>query len=99
MKKRVMLAAAVFLVAACLARAQDPAPAYRNYVAYLAGIEVLTTDKTISRPLAAQRYRRLRLLTGVNGTQARAFVAGFRNDPAGWQKLRAAVLDELQKRG
>ncbi len=100
MKKNLLMLAALFLICAIGAvRAADIAPPYQNLVSYFAGIELLATDKTVSRTQAAQRYRRLCALTGINGATAKAFVNRYRNDPAGWQKLRAAVLDALQKRG
>ncbi|HMD67699.1 MAG TPA: hypothetical protein VKF42_02405 [Chitinivibrionales bacterium] len=100
MKKNLLILTALFLICATgAARAADSAPLYQNFVSYFAGIELLSTDKTLSRTQAAQRYHRLCVLTGIDGAKAKVFVNGYRNDPAGWQKLRAAVLDALQKRG
>jgi hypothetical protein len=100
MNKRVL---ALFFVALLITAhvevsAEMPLP-YSNCVAYLAGVESLAANKSLSRRQLASRYRRLREITGINGAKAKAFVLGYKNDPAGWQKVRAAVLDTLQKKG
>jgi hypothetical protein len=100
MKKRI--AAFFFIVitgACCAAFCTDATPSLESYARYFAGVEMLSTDAKTSRPLKALRYRRLCLLTGINGEKAKAFVLGYRNDPEGWRKFTAAVLDILQKKG
>ena len=100
MKKRI---AAVFLVvisgACCAAFCADATPSFESYVRYFAGVEMLSTDAKSSQPQKAQRYHRLCLITGINGEKAKAFVLGYRNDPEGWQKFMATVLEVLQKKG
>jgi hypothetical protein len=100
MKKNVTAWCAVFLLSGiCVVHSADPALLNQDYVSYFAGMELLTSNKTLSRMQIALRYRRLCTVTGINGARAKAFVAGYRNDPAGWQKVRAAVLEALQKHG
>jgi hypothetical protein len=100
MKKIILLFSAISLIGALGAvHAADSRQPYGNYVSYFAGVELLATDKTLSPAQVSQRYRRLCMLTGIDGAKARTFAKEFTNDPTGWQKLRAAVLDLLQKRG
>ncbi len=83
------------LLAAGAPEAFGSPPSYQSFVAFLAGAELLTTSKSLSRLQAAARYRRLCALTGVTGTKARDFVLAYKNDPVGWQKVRTDVLDAL----
>jgi hypothetical protein len=100
MKKGIAVWCAVLLLFAARAvHSADLLPGYQNYVFYFAGIELLSTDKTLNLQQKAERYRRLCVVTGINGVRAKAMVNKYKNDPAGWQKLRTAVLDVLQKRG
>jgi hypothetical protein len=100
MKKRISALFIVFLLGACCAAfCGEPTPSFESYVRYFAGIDMLATDARCSQPQKAQRYRRLCRLTGVNGEMAKAFVRGYQNDPEGWQKFTAAVLEVLQKKG
>jgi len=89
----------VLFVALNVAVSAETVLPYPNCIAYLAGIELLSSNKNLSRRQLALRYRRLREITGITGAQAKAFVLGYKNDPVGWQKVRAAVLDTLQKKG
>jgi hypothetical protein len=70
-----------------------------NFAAYIAGIEMINADKTLSLFEQSCRYRKLRAITGVGGEQAKAFLLRYKNDPAGWQKFETMVLDLLQKKG
>ena len=100
MKKNILLLAVIFFIGAFVAvHAADSRQPYGDYISYFAGVELLATDKTLSPAQVSERYRRLCVLTGIDGAKARAFAKEFTNDPTGWQKLRAAVLDLLQKRG
>ncbi len=100
MKKGIGVWCAVLLLCtACAVHSADLPPGYQSYVFYFAGIELLSTDKRLNWQQKAERYRRLCLVTGIDGPKARALVIRYKYDPGGWQKLRAAVLDVLQKRG
>ncbi len=100
MKRMIGACCAVLLLCAAGAvHSADLPPGFQNYVSYFAGIDLLSTDKTLNQQQKAERYRRLCAVTGIDGPKAKAMVNKYKNDPAGWQKLRAAVLDVLQKRG
>jgi hypothetical protein len=99
MKKRI----SAFLLVAVLsvsgtAFCAETIPSFENQVKYFAGISMLMTDAKSSRPQKAERYRRLCLLTGVSGQQAKAFVLRYKADPEGWQKFMAAVHEILKKK-
>jgi len=70
-----------------------------NYAAYVAGIEIILGDKSLSPADAARRYRTLCKITGVAAKDAKRFILQFRNDPAGWQKFETLVMDNIQKKG
>jgi hypothetical protein len=97
-KKALAILFFVFFAATNVAVSAETVPPYPNCIAYLAGVELLSSNKNLLRRQLALRYRRLREITGINGAQAKTFVLGYKNDPAGWQKVRAAVLDTLQKK-
>jgi hypothetical protein len=86
------------LCAFCTACAAEERPGIEKYVRYFAGLEMILTDKTLSRPAQASRYRRLCAVTGVSGADAKVFMTGYRDDPAGWQKFMASVLEALEKK-
>jgi len=94
--------AAFFLViivsASCTAFCAEVTPSFDSYVQYFAGISMLMTDSKSSRPQKAERYRRLRLLTGVSAEQAKAFARKYQSDPEGWQKFMGAVQQVIQKK-
>jgi hypothetical protein len=100
MKKRIAALFFVFFIGACsTAFCAEATPTFESFVRYFAGMEMLTTDSKCSRPQKAQRYRSLCRITGVSGEKAREFVRRYSNDPEGWQKFMAAVLEVLQKKG
>jgi hypothetical protein len=100
MKKRIATFFIVVITGAfCTAFCADATPSVDSYARYFAGVEMLSTDAKSSQPQKAQRYRRLCLITGISGEKAKAFVLGYRNDPEGWRKFTAVVLDILQKKG
>ena len=100
MKKRIAALVLVFIIGACCtALCAEATPLFESYVRYFAGMEMLATDTKCSRPQKAQRYRSLCRITGINGEMAKAFVRKYQNDPEGWQKFMAAVLEVLQKKG
>ncbi len=71
---------------------------YSRYVSYFAGVDMLAVDKTLSARQKIERYKRLCLVTGIDGPKARVMINRYKNDPAGWQQFRAAVLTVLEKR-
>jgi hypothetical protein len=100
MKKRITALFIVFIITACsTAFCTEATPSLESYVRYFAGMEMLATDTKCSLPQKAQRYRSLCRITGVSGGMAKAFVRKYQNDPEGWQKFMAAVLEVLQKKG
>ena len=69
-----------------------------NYAAYVAGIEMILTDKSLNTEAAALRYRKLREITGISGEEAKKFILRLKNDPAGWQTFESKVMDLIQKK-
>jgi hypothetical protein len=97
MKTCILCAAVIALALTGTAGAQS-GPRDR-YAAYVAGVEVILSDKNLSTGEQARRYRRLCEATGVNGEKAKAFLGLYKGDPAGWQTFEAMVLNLLQKKG
>jgi hypothetical protein len=99
MKKRITALFLVIIMGACCAAfCAEATPSFERYVQYFAGIEMLATDAKSDHPQKAQRYRSLCRITGVSGEKARAFVRSYQNNPEGWQKFMAAVLEVIQKK-
>jgi hypothetical protein len=97
MKKCILGFVALSLILAG-AHAAEMAP-QNNFAAYIAGIEMINADKTLSPFEQSCRYRKLCAITGVGGGQAKAFLLRYKNDPAGWQKFESMVMELLQKKG
>ena len=87
------------VLALALSGSSAQTPKARSVAAYIAGVELIAGDKSLSVDEAAARYRRLCAITGVNGPRAKSFILRYRDDPAGWQEFEAMVTDVMQKKG
>ncbi len=67
------------------------------FVQYLAGIELIDRSKNLSDYEIAEKYRELTRITGLNADSAQARIIRLKDKPEQWQKVRAKVLELLQK--
>jgi hypothetical protein len=99
MKPCILYIVALVLVLAAGGSAGAEKGENTRFAEYVAGVELILGEKNLSSAAQARRYRSLCIITGVNRENAKAFIERFRNDPAGWQKFEALVLELLQKKG
>lgn len=70
-----------------------------KYASFLAGVLLIEENKSLSSEQKVQEYKQLQQLTGISGPEALQFVESFRNNPAGFNKIFAAIIDELTGTG
>jgi hypothetical protein len=97
MKKCILAIAALVIFLAGGAAAENIRES--NFAAYVAGVELIISDKSLNPQEQARRYRRLCAITGVSGEKAKAFILQYKTDPAGWQKFETMVMELLQNKG
>ena len=97
MKKYILACAALVLTLAGGTAAENIRES--NFIAYVAGIELIISDKSLSPQEQARRYRRLCAITGISGEKAKAFIQQYKTDPAGWRKFETMVMELLQRKG
>lgn len=88
---------AFVLALACVTAAENVQE--RNFAAYIAGIELIASDRSLSLQEQTRHYRGLCSITGISGEKAKAFILQYKTDPAGWQKFETMVMELLQKKG
>jgi hypothetical protein len=96
-KKYILVSASLVLALAAGTAAENIRES--NFAEYVAGIELIISDKSLSAQEQARRYRMLCRITGVSGKDAKAFIRQYTTDPARWQKFETMVMEQLQKKG
>ena len=90
MMKMVRASVCILSVVLCAAAAEQGAG--KDFIRYLAGIELLKTAAPLTDAQKAAQYRALARCTNVTATEAVAFVKSYRNRAEAWQKVWAKVL-------
>jgi hypothetical protein len=80
--------------------AEKPAPALApvdaKFVQFLAGIELLDSEKNQGERRTAEKYAELCRITGLNSDSVVARIERYTDKPQDWQKVRIKVLELLK---
>ena len=60
---------------------------------FLAGVILLNGNNKLSQEEKTQQFRKLGVITGVSGQDAKKFVESYRNRPEEWKKIYESIVD------
>jgi hypothetical protein len=78
------------------AKTEGDLAASKAVICFMAGLELIDSDRNLDGAAKAKKYKQLCSLTGLNAASAAKIIEQYKNRPEEWQTVQTSVMEMLQ---